>query len=391
MNIFNSLGSNYTFKEALKILFIPNLPDYKTNLVKTLEEKYSGKAHLTYKGREALSLALSLIDTRRKKVAITGFTCYAVYEPIERAGFNAVLIDIDKETLNFSPESLENLAKRENLAAVVIQNTLGFPCDISKIQKICKEYKIILIEDLAHSVGAVYENGKEAGTVGDIVVLSFSQDKMIDAVSGGAIIIRNKDLIKDMFIKKNQTEKLRDRIYPFLSVSIRILYPYLIGKVFHFILKKLNVLSAPMDGYVIPTTPLLWQCHLAQIEFDSLNKNIAHRRLIANIYFKNISESLLNINLKKKNNSSYLRFPIFVKNRKGLIEFLKKEGIYVSDIWYDAPIAPHRFLSQTGYGGECPNAEMISQTILNLPTHKNVSKAEAEKLSEIINQWEKLQ
>ena len=41
---------------------------------------------------------------------------------------------------------------------------------------ICKEKDIVLIEDLAHCVGAKYLNGKEAGNVGDLVVLSFSQD-----------------------------------------------------------------------------------------------------------------------------------------------------------------------------------------------------------------------
>lgn len=391
MNIFNSLGSNYNFREAVNILFTDGRKEYKDQLVKLLEEKYDGKVHLVYKGREALSLALSVLDTRRKKIAINGFTCFAVYEPIEKAGFIPILLDIEKDNLNFSPETFENIAKRENLAAVIIQNTLGDPCDIVKIQKICRKYSILLIEDLAHSAGAVYSNGKEAGTVGDFVTLSFSQDKMIDAVSGGALVIRNKEFIKDVFIKKNQSAKIQDRIYPILTVLIRNLYPYIIGKGLHFLLKKIKVLSAPMDGHITPTAPILWQTKFAKLAFENLDKNLAHRRRIAEIYKNNLNGNLIKNN-EHISTSSNIRFPIYVKNRRGLIEYLKRHQFFVSDIWYDAPIAPHRFLSKTQYQeGQCPNAELISKTILNLPTHKNISIKDAEQLVEIINQWEKLQ
>lgn len=391
MNIFNSLGSNYTFKKAVEALTIPNSKKHNEELKEILEEKYGGKAYLTYKGREAINLAFSLIESRRKKVAVNGFTCFVVYEPIEKAGYSVKLIDIERDDLNFTSDSLENLARKENLAAVVIQNTLGYPCDIVKIQKICKENNILLIEDLAHSVGAHYSNGTEAGTVGDFVILSFSQDKMIDAISGGALVVRNKKYVKDVSYKRNQKDKLRDRVYPLLTVLIRTLYPFIIGKWLHFLLKRMNALSAPMDGLFSPTTPLSWECKFAIEEFKTLKENISHRQQIAKIYQGNLASSLLRKNTENISSSSSLRFPIFVNNRKGLIEYLRKEGVYVSDIWYDAPIAPHRFLNRTTYNGECPNAEVVSQTILNLPTHKNVSIEDANKLVESINQWEKFQ
>ena len=61
------------------------------------------------------------------------------------------------------------------------------------------------------------------------------------------------------------------------------------------------------------------------------------------------------------------------------IKFLKQHKIFVSDIWYDS-VSP-----------ECPQAVAISKTILNLPTHINVTKADALIISERINVWLKLQ
>lgn len=184
MSIFNSLGSNYDFKFVLKSLFSKRDGDLKN----FLEKKYKGQVILTYKGRDAIEMALSGLPPG-SLVAINGFTCFAVYEAIKKAGMEALYLDIEKGELNFSPESLK---KAGNVKAVIIQNTLGYPCDIEKIAQVCKENKIILIEDLAHCVGTRYESGIEAGTVGDFVALSFSQDKMIDAISGGALIKKNE-------------------------------------------------------------------------------------------------------------------------------------------------------------------------------------------------------
>lgn len=189
MSIFNSLGSNYDFKFTLKALIAR---ENNSQLKSFLENKYQGKVTLVYKGREAIELCLKSLNLPEKSfVAITGFTCFAVFDAIKKSGLDVEYLDIEKGDLNFSAEILEKaVEKNPKIKVVLIQNTLGYPCDIENIAKICKEKKIILIEDLAHSIGTRYENGEEAGSFGDFVVLSFSQDKVIDAVSGGALIER---------------------------------------------------------------------------------------------------------------------------------------------------------------------------------------------------------
>jgi|SRR3989344_705258 len=193
MSVFNSLGSNYNFNFVLKALFVNNKASYSSALVNFLENKYQGKATLLYKGRQALELGLKSLNLPQGSfVAINGFTCFAVYEAIKKAGLEIEYLDIEKGELNFSPQELEkHLKENPNVKVVIVQNTLGYPCQIEQIAKICKEKKLVLIEDLAHSVGTKYENGQEAGTIGDFVVLSFSQDKIVDGISGGALISKN--------------------------------------------------------------------------------------------------------------------------------------------------------------------------------------------------------
>lgn len=386
MTIFNSLGSNYNLQFVLKALFARNKNSYKERLIKFLEKKYGGKIILVYKGREAITLALEILNFPKGSfVAINGFTCFAVYKAINNEGYQTEILDLNPANaaldLNFSANELSKAIKKNpKIKAVIIQNTLGYPCNIEKIAKVCRENNIILIEDLAHSVGTIYENGKEAGTVGDFVVLSFSQDKIIDAVSGGALIIRNKKYNNSRiqeFKNVNSYQQLKDRLYPALTYKIRFLYHLGLGKFLHFMLKKINLMPKVMDEsfytkYDLPN----WYSYLVLECFNNLKKNLEHRKEIANIYYRTlnhkITSDVINANIGL---SANLRYPIFVNNRKSLIAYLKEEGVYVSDIWYDS------------VDEELTNAKAISDRILNLPTHKNISARNAKILASKINQW----
>ena len=398
MSIFNSLGSNYDLEFVLKALFSQNKSEYPKKLKELLQKKFQGKAILLYKGREAITLALKLLNLPHDScVAINGLTCYAVYKAIKEAGLEPVLVDIPKDDLNFTRSDLVSIhSKNPEIKVVIIQNTLGYPCDIEEIAKICRGRNLILIEDLAHCVGTKYKTGKEAGTIGDLTIFSFSQDKIIDAVSGGAIVIRNKKFQNQKLPKFNNPsfgKTILDRFYPILTWKIRVTYAFGVGKILHFILRNLRLLSSPMDNsvYKLLNLPNFYQS-LALDSIKELKKNIEHRKKIANIYKKNLNKKIISERLNSQvNNSSNLRFPIFVNNREGLIKFLKNKGVYVSDIWYDAPIAPQRFMTKINYNNACLNSEKISSLILNLPTHKNISEKNAVFITKRVNEWLKLQ
>ena len=80
MNIFNSLGSNYDFGFVIKSLFGGFNDSAKEQLKRLLQNKYGGLPILVYKGREAITLALEILNLPKDStVAINGFTCFAVY------------------------------------------------------------------------------------------------------------------------------------------------------------------------------------------------------------------------------------------------------------------------------------------------------------------------
>ncbi len=388
--IFNSLGSNYDFKVAIKSLFSFSNPSSNNYVKRYLSEKYNGEVELLYKGREALRLALDRLNLPKgSKVGITGYTCYAVYKVIDSLGLNVRFLDID-DSLNFSIASLK---KESNLKVIVLQNTLGNPSPVKDILEYCKKNQIILIEDLAHCVGGLYEDGKEVGNYGDFVVMSFSQDKVIDSVSGGALITRNKKFKNNhnqVFEKISLSVQIRDRLYPLFTYLIRKLYPIGLGKSLHYFLKKTKLLSNPFSSDSYDKLHFLpnWYLSILEERINSLGDGIKHRREISKIYKENLINKIQYKSFSEKIEfGSCLRFPIKIKSRYKLISFLKNKGIYLSDIWYDAPVSPKNLIDRTKYKNECPKSKKISEEMLNLPTHTNLSVKDAYKLSYTINTW----
>ncbi len=406
VTIFNSLGSNYDLAFALRAECALGSKKTRQQLIDYLNERYGGKTTLTYKGRDAITLALkALLPHASGTVAINGFTCIALYDAVVQAGMAPVLLDIEKGALDFSARALEDaLAKDSSIKAVIIQNTLGYPCEGNKIAAICKERGIFLIEDLAHSVGARYADGSEAGlrhaeagfglaeagTLGDATVLSFGQDKAVDAVSGGALVLRNAMIAQVEMPQESVPfkQQLKDRFYPRFTWDIRSTYRWY-GRLEHTFLRAVHALPRPLEGGHGPRKLPHWYTPLILRQFLRLDTVSEHRRSIARIYAKMLDTSVtLPGTCATIDTSANLRFPIVVNDRAELIAHMRERGVHVSDTWYDAPIAPKKYSSRVRYQkGTCPNAEFASERILNLPTHINVSPHAAKVIADEVNRF----
>lgn len=384
MIIFNSVGSNYRPKHLIKVL-TGFRPGGKKQLSRYLGDRYAANIQLTYKGREALYLALKKLDLEAgTKVAINGYTCFAVYDSVTAAELSPVYVDVAKNQLNYGMDELKK-AYRQNpdIKVVIIQNTLGFPQDVEQIEQFCKVNKLHLIEDLAHSIGMKYADGREAGTVSD-AALSFSQDKVVDAVSGGALIYRTKQ--EDFELNKLGVGRLiKDYLYIFNTLVIRSSYAFG-GKFYHYIVRKFKLLPMPMDGSARDVKlPNNWHANLALAQFKDLDIVINHRRRMADIYRSEIDQKY---QYQHMDGATYLRFPLKVKDRSALIKELKKSGIHISDTWYDAPVSPKWALDKTNYQpGSCPLSESCASSMLNLPTHVNIDVDKAYFIARKVNQW----
>lgn len=383
--IFQANGSNYNFTQSIRLLFSGGSENDSNELRAMLETRYGGSAVLFSKGRNALSEAVRVSGA--KVTGVNGYTCSVVVEAIVSADSRPKYLDIEDETAHFSAETLQQAVdSTPELGAIIVQNTYGIPCNIAEIEAIARKNHLVLIEDLAHSIGQTYSDGREAGTVGDMVMLSFGRDKLLDIGSGGALVIRQPSLLARVERPTIQSPKKlqsQDRFYPILSWFVRALYPVKIGKLLLAIMFRLNLVSRSSDGgihreYSLPN----WQSRQAVRLFRKLDSTVALRRTKSALYSQLLDSTT--------NYTSTLRVPFLVKNQSETLSRLRQMHLMLDDIWYDTPIGPKRKYQSFNFPeSECPKALNYSRHIINLPTHQFVTPNVQRKLVSVLRKTDR--
>ena len=369
---FLGMAANYNLKNRLEHTFTIGTRKDCNNLRQFLEKKYGGEAVLCKNGRSALALALKAYFKPGDEIIVNGFTCYAVCEAIKAAKLVPRFADISREDLNFGVDEITHANLAENspeeksgtsprLRGIIIQNTLGNPVDIEKIENYAKEHNLLIIEDLAHSAGIKYPDGREAGTVGVATVLSFGKDKAIDTVSGGAVIMRSpgRELIQAPSKLPRPSDHFRARFYPAFGALCRKLTYVHLGGAMMRLLVKIRFVEKSADNRLDP-----------ERKMSKFEAKLALKQLKA---------------LGSSRNKPIRDF-CFVNNREEVLKELKKQGYYFDGFWYERPISPKRYYKKVHFPEEkCPNALFASQHIINLPTY--YKKSELESAYKIIKRY----
>ena len=111
-------------------------------------------------GTDALVASLLSKDIGRgDEVITTAFTFISTAEAIIRTGADVVFCDIDEKTYNIKPERVKEKITAKT-KAVIGASLFGQCFDFDPLVKICKEHKLVLIEDAAQSFGALYKKKK---------------------------------------------------------------------------------------------------------------------------------------------------------------------------------------------------------------------------------------
>lgn len=147
-------------------------------------------------GTAAIHIALTLLGVQAgDEVFCSSLTFVASANPIAYIGAKPVFIDSCKDNWNLCPYSLEKALQAKQKAkklpkAIVAVDLFGQSADYQRIEKLCQEYGVPLIEDSAEAFGASFQ-GKKCGTFGEFGILSFNGNKIITTSGGGMLVCKN--------------------------------------------------------------------------------------------------------------------------------------------------------------------------------------------------------
>ncbi len=117
---------------------------------------------------------------------------WPAFEAVLSVGAVPVLVDVD-DTLTLNPDAVRK-AITPKTKAVMPVHMCGSMADMDALMAICKEHKLILIEDACQSIGATYK-GKSLGTIGDAGTFSFDFVKTMTCAEGGVVMTNNEDVL----------------------------------------------------------------------------------------------------------------------------------------------------------------------------------------------------
>lgn len=146
-------------------------------------------------GRMALYLILRAMDfPEGSEIIVPAFTFWVVPEIARVAGLKPVFADVDPATFTLCPRAVEH-AITPNTRAVLPTHLYGMACDMDPILELARRHHLKIIEDCAHSLGAMYKD-RMVGTLGDASFFSFQAFKPLNTYGGGLAWTRDADLAR---------------------------------------------------------------------------------------------------------------------------------------------------------------------------------------------------
>lgn len=174
---------------------------YYTELFENKWAEYNNLHSVAFSSWSGAALtAMEFFNLRGKTVLCPSNTFMATPLAILNAGANVQFVDCNRSDLCMSYEDMVRKAEQYKPAAAWVVHIGGhIAYEIEKIASYCKEHNMILLEDCAHSHGALW-NSKKTGEWGDAGCYSFYATKTLTTGEGGMLVTKNKELAE--FAKK---------------------------------------------------------------------------------------------------------------------------------------------------------------------------------------------
>lgn len=359
----SSLELNY-FKTLLKNKNISARGHFSKKCENILKKDYKRHVLLTKSCTNALETIAYLLNLKdNDEVIVPSYTFVSTANAFAIRGAKIVFADVNSENPCVNTKSLLQKINKKTKALCVVHYA-GISCEMREIVKICKQNKIKLIEDCAHSFDA-FGYGKRLGTFGDFSTLSFHDTKNLISGEGGALIIKKKaDFDKAKIILEkgtNRSLQISGKIRKYTWISLGSSYElseinssFLLAQlksrkfikkkrieIFNFYKKKLMDLSKKKD-FQLPNIP----------EYSKINGHIFY------------------ILLKNKNELNNLK------------NFAKKKGVNLNDHYECLHKSP--FILKKYKKTYLPNSEIFAERLLRLPVYPDLTKKSMNYIIKII-------
>jgi perosamine synthetase len=367
---------------------------------------FLGVAHARpfWKGRVALYAILKALGVESgDEVILPGYTCVMNVNPIKYVGATPVYVDIEPECFNIDPAKIEEKVS-ERTRLIIAQHTYGYPCDMESIMSLASKHRLAIVEDCCLSLGSRY-GGRWTGTFGAAGYFSFQWNKPFTTGLGGMAVTNDDALAhridegcrdeleqpsgRDSYLLAAQLAAYRGLVFPRTTA--------LVQSAFRQLTKRGIVVGSSGVAEYAPEMPAGFFRGMSDLQARSglrqlakLDANIAHRKKMARIY-----DDLLHplgwtrpAYDERIMDPVLVRYPVRVRDKARALQEAASAGVELGS-WFECPLHPIETpMHEYGYTpGLCPEAELASQEVVNLPLHPRTDEATARRTVRFIERY----
>ena len=331
----------------------PQVSLFKNNLEKYLNVK---RVVPCANGTDALQIAMMALDLKPgDEVIVPAFTYVATAEVIALLNLKPIMVDVDIDSFNVTPEIIE-AAITEKTRAVVPVNLYGQCADLAGIRNLCDKRGLYMIEDNAQAIGADYmlRSGEKvkSGTVGHIGSTSFYPSKNLGAYGDGGALYTQDENLGSMLHKIANHGQTKRYYHDMVGVNSRL------------------------DSI---------QAAILNVKLNYLDQFASERRAVADAYDNGFSaiEALQTPYRVQFSSHVFHQYTLKVKDgrRDQLQSYLKEKGI-PSIIYYPLPLYDQEAFKKDSNVQFLPATDKLCKSVLSLPIHTEMSE---EQIAYIVN------
>ena len=190
--------------QAIKSHKISGDGEFTKKCSRWIEQKTgTERALLTTSCTHATEMAALLADIQPgDEVIMPSYTFVSTADAFVLRGAKIVFVDIRPDTMNIDETKIE-AAITKRTKAIVPVHYAGVACEMDTNMDIARRQNLFVIEDAAQGVMSTYK-GKALGTIGDYGCYSFHETKNYSMGEGGALLIKNADMIENAEILREK-------------------------------------------------------------------------------------------------------------------------------------------------------------------------------------------
>ncbi len=361
------------------------------NYARQFERKIASlfdKKHCLYvnSGSSALYIGVEAFGFKKNSEVITpALTFGTSVGCIVRNGLVPVFVDIEKNTFNIDVTKIEDMIT-DKTVAILAPNLMGNLCRWDKIREIANKHGLIVIEDSADTLGALYKN-KKSGFYSDMSITSFYGSHIINcAGNGGALMINDDKVMEEAKLLRSWGRS--SSLYDEKSEAIENRFNVNLDGIEYdakFVFSRI--------GFNLEGNELGASFGLTQLKKLDHNIRVRQRNFKKQCqFFDKYPQFFINPKEIEGSHTAWLAFPIQLKenipfSRKELMIFLEKRNIQTRVVFTGNINRQPGFINidKVVIDGGYPNADYVMRNGILLPLHHGLTDEMFNKLHCVID------